>query len=167
MYQRTFVHAFPKNYAARIQERIARQSTPLPDGCIEWTGALDRYGYGKLKVTYSGTVSTMTAHRAAWIAHSAVPLEPGLVVDHLCWNRACVNVDHLEPVTNLENSIRCDPHGAPRGRPRLKPGEHSCGEHGRVDGYDTVRADGYTSWVCRICRRVYTERYRARLRAKK
>jgi hypothetical protein len=30
----------------------------------------------------------------------------GMELDHLCRNRACVNVDHLEPVTRIENLKR-------------------------------------------------------------
>lgn len=30
----------------------------------------------------------------------------GLVLDHTCLNRGCVNPDHLEPVTWIENSVR-------------------------------------------------------------
>ncbi len=30
----------------------------------------------------------------------------GLVIDHLCENMACVNVQHLEPVTKEENTSR-------------------------------------------------------------
>jgi HNH endonuclease len=38
------------------------------------------------------------------IAHGPVP--PGLVLDHLCRHPACVNPDHLEPVTQRENILR-------------------------------------------------------------
>ena len=34
------------------------------------------------------------------------PLPDGLVLDHLCRNRACVNPEHLEPVTQSVNLLR-------------------------------------------------------------
>lgn len=34
------------------------------------------------------------------------PIEPGLVLDHLCKNTKCVNPDHLDPVTQKTNVLR-------------------------------------------------------------
>lgn len=68
--------------------------------CWEWTG-YRRGGYGRAKV--NGVV--VTVHRAAYEALVG-PVPPGLVLDHLCRNKACYNPAHLEPVTNTENLRR-------------------------------------------------------------
>lgn len=71
-----------------------------PAGCWEWIGGKDRLGYGGF---YVGR-SYFTAHR---LAYGILIGDPGnLCVDHLCRNRSCVNPDHLEPVSHLENMRR-------------------------------------------------------------
>lgn len=45
------------------------------------------------------------AHRVAYELFVG-PIPAGLTIDHLCRVRACVNPDHLEPVTNRENILR-------------------------------------------------------------
>lgn len=76
--------------------------------CIEWTGSKffthgNWYGFLKGK-------KFILAHRDAYEkAYGGIPA--GLVLDHLCRNSLCINVDHLEAISNVENIMRGE--GAP------------------------------------------------------
>lgn len=70
-------------------------------GCIEWTGARDKAGYGLLAV--DGKKRT-EAHRIAWfLAHGEWSRRPDRQILHSCDNRLCVNVDHMRIGTQAEN----------------------------------------------------------------
>lgn len=71
------------------------------DECWEWQGAPNSGGYGFFSI---GTAKT-TAHRAGYELFEG-PIPDGLVIDHLCRNRRCVNPGHLEAVSNGENVRR-------------------------------------------------------------
>lgn len=81
--------------------------------CILWTGnTFTTHGntYGIL----SGKKMVL-AHRDAYEkVHGKIPDE--LVIDHLCRNGLCVNIKHLEAVTNVENVMRGNGAGAKNAR---------------------------------------------------
>lgn len=71
-----------------------------------WTGARGGNGnYGIFTWVVNGTRVTKVAHRWSYMYYVGL-IPNGLVLDHLCRNRACINPSHLEPVTNQTNTDR-------------------------------------------------------------
>lgn len=86
-----------------------------PTPCIEARGQIQLGGYRRVYVRGRGKVY---AHRLAWERQHG-PIPPGMTIDHLCRNPACVNTEHLELVTHQLNCQRAAaarthcPHGHP------------------------------------------------------
>ena len=79
----------------------------VTDTCWEWIGYVSTTGYGNFTLVSGG--SPAPAHR--WSYEFCVSTIPdGLHIDHLCYNKRCVNPDHLEPVTMQENLRRAREH---------------------------------------------------------
>ena len=77
------------------------------DGCWSWKGShFTMTGYAIFnKKMDDGVWRPTTAHRVAYEVVVG-PIPDGLVIDHLCRNRKCVNPAHMEPVTRGENVLR-------------------------------------------------------------
>lgn len=85
-----------KNYFDKEEAFKAR--TTKEGDCLVWTGKKS-FGYGRLRHGESSGL----AHRYAWIRERGEVPE-GYMINHRCWNRSCVNIDHLELVTAYENN---------------------------------------------------------------
>lgn len=89
-------------------ERFNEKTQPMSNGCTAWTAKKLPNGYGQFY--FEGTM--VYAHRWAYMRERG-PIPAGMDIDHICHNRACVNVDHLRIATrkqNLENvgTLRTD-----------------------------------------------------------
>lgn len=70
-------------------------------GCWLWQGPLDRDGYGSFYLRRLNR----RAHRVGWYMLNG-PIPKGLVVNHICKYRHCVNPQHLELLTARQNALK-------------------------------------------------------------
>ncbi|HYW90471.1 MAG TPA: HNH endonuclease signature motif containing protein [Chloroflexota bacterium] len=94
-------HAFRVTQGLAIERFWRSIVCDLTSECWIWVGPVFSTGYGRIYI--GGT--NVQAHRFAYQLLVG-PLDPRLVIDHLCNVRSCVRPDHLEQKTSLENYLR-------------------------------------------------------------
>jgi hypothetical protein len=83
------------------------RSVSLTGDCRIWTGPVGADGYGTISVRVStGKRRAQQVHRVAYEAAYGAESLAGKVIDHVCRERLCFNVNHLEAVTHAENLRR-------------------------------------------------------------
>jgi hypothetical protein len=87
--------------AGAVRRLVAKIGPATESGCLPWTGARSRAGYGYLKIEGRA----VGAHRIMFTAWGG-EIPAGYTLDHLCRVHHCVRPTHLEPVTIAENSRR-------------------------------------------------------------
>jgi hypothetical protein len=86
---------------APFRDRLFNRLVINPETeCVEWTG-FKLKGYGRIR---QGD-NVVYTHRAMYEMYEG-PVPDGMELDHLCRNRACANVTHLEPVPHQVNMSR-------------------------------------------------------------
>jgi hypothetical protein len=93
-----------KGEPLRFLSQHHRRKSPVeyveqPNGCWVWQRSLDSSGYGKKR--HDGHLTSAHIYYFEQ-ANGAVP--KGLVLDHLCRNRSCVNPDHLDRLRTLRTA---------------------------------------------------------------
>lgn len=136
-----------KQLAIPFEDRIEPQIERNESGCWLWTGY--KYPNGYAVLCWQGKQQLL--HRLSY-GHFVGPIPEGLVIDHLCRTKNCINPAHLEPVTSGENTRRAM--------------RTHC-----VNGHEFTEANIYRpsdgKRYCRICRRTRVREYQERKRLAK
>jgi len=135
----------PKPFKERILGRIVKDA----NDCWNWTGPRNAKGYGHtfFGSRVDGTRRNVATHRAAYEAWKG-PIPEGMQVDHLCFNTACCNPDHLDVVTSAENM-------------RRRAAQREACQHGHPYNAENTYYKRDGSRQCRVCKREHASRRRA------
>lgn len=90
-----------------LREKLKAYSRVTPSGCWEWQRGKTHQGYGCISI---GRQRQAYAHRVSYFVFNG-PISEGLLVRHKCDNPSCVNPEHLEIGTQVDNMQDCKERG--------------------------------------------------------
>lgn len=130
----------------KFEEKVQKTET-----CWLWKGSTIPNSY----VRIYWDKKTQYAHRVSYTVYKG-KIPNGLVIDHLCRVRHCVNPEHLEAVTQRENVRRGEPKKITKTRIRILNGLCKYGH--KLDKKNAYIAEQPTGnyLKCRECCRMYS-----------
>lgn len=120
--------------------------------CLTWVGGKTGSGYGSIQ-TDAPERKQILAHRLSYFMANG---EWADEVDHLCRNKLCVNPNHLEAVSHMENMHRADRALGIRSHKTHCPQGH---EYSELNTYTNPKTNRRS---CRICGRAAQAAYKRR-----
>lgn len=109
------------------------------DGCSVYTRSLNGSGYGP--------------HRRLWTLLNG-PIPAGMDVDHICYNRACVEPSHLQLVPHVENMRMAARRKLPK--PVCKNGHPA-----ETNAVRHSKGNGEYRWRCKSCVTAWDKKWKA------
>lgn len=146
----------PSGRVARPEAVRFFEKVKITETCWEWTGTKVQ-GYGWFTQANKKTIG---AH--LWLYKQKFgPLTEGKELDHLCRNRKCVNLSHLELVTKKENILRgISP-------PAINARKTHCINGHEFTEKNTYKRKNEAGKRCRTCMHVTGKRRRKKIKDEK
>jgi hypothetical protein len=135
--------------SVRDKKRFSRSFVVHSNGCWNWKGPQNCKKYGTF--FYSG--KRYSAHRVSYLLRHG-KIDPRLCIDHLCRNRLCINPDHLELVTIIENIRRGECLGTINAKKKFCSRGHAFKGENLVI---YIRASGRRLRQCLACTRIRSQ----------
>lgn len=132
---------------APLEQKL--NSYDVKGDCWEYRGCHDSDGYCQIMVNRR----LQYAHRLAWEFYNHREIPAGMTVDHICFNRGCINPKHLRLMKRKDNAAR-----------HQKPIVRVCQRHNckkRISWYWSSRRGRMVRYaICPECSRERAKKYR-------
>lgn len=140
----------------RVEANISKDPAT---GCWVWQGETQARGYGRVFLGRKASPKYAMAHRFSYEVFVGA-IGEGLVIDHLCRNKLCVNPEHLQPVSPRVNVLR-----APETPAAVNAAKTHCPRDHELVPVKGGTASNGARRICLICRRARWRAWDARRKA--
>lgn len=106
--------ALDSSYRFAAEKALGRVDRSNPDGCWEWPGSHDGFGYGMLRIKLDGKWITRRVHRVVAVGLGLLSPDSEAIILHTCDNPPCINPRHFRFGSRADNNADRDRKGRQR-----------------------------------------------------